>query len=73
MIGEAVDGDDRLHRHARGATILHEVGARVEIDLVPLVGEEGGRRRQQPPINRIGGGVKNEADGSRRTPERHHP
>ena len=73
MIGEAVDGDDRLLRHARGAAILGEVGARVMIDLMPLVGEEGRRCRQQPPINRIGSGIINEADGSRRTPERHHP
>ena len=46
MIGEVVDGDNRLHRHARGAAILGEVGARVMIDLMPLVGEEGRRCRR---------------------------
>ena len=46
MIGEAINGDDQLHRHARGAAILGEVGARVVIDLMPLVGEESRRCRQ---------------------------
>jgi hypothetical protein len=54
MVGEPVHVDDGL-RNPPSPAICHKVRAWVKEDLMPLMGEESGGSRQQPPVAIAGG------------------
>ena len=73
MVRKPVHVDDGL-RDPPSPAIGREVRAWVKEDLMPLMGEESGGSRQQPPVAVAGGsGVVDVPDWSLRAKKRHNP